>query len=76
MIDFDGTLVNSHSDKEHAAPTYKHGFGFHPLMAYLDATGEALAAMLRPGNAGSSTAADHVEVLDAASSSCRSIPTN
>jgi hypothetical protein len=66
VIDFDGTLVNSHSDKEGAAPTYKRGFGFHPLMAYLDATGEALAAKLRPGNAGSNTAVDHVEVLDAA----------
>ena len=40
------------------------GFGFHPLLAYLDATGEALAGMLRPGNAGSGTAADHVAVLD------------
>ena len=66
VIDFDATLVNSHSDKEDAAPTYKRGFGFHPLMAYLDATGEALAAMLRPGNAGANTACDHVEVLDAA----------
>jgi hypothetical protein len=66
VIDFDATLVNSHSDKEHAAPTYKRGFGFHPLMAYLDATGEALAAKLRPGNAGSNTASDHVEVLDLA----------
>jgi len=66
VIDFDGTLVNSHSEKEQAAPTYKRGFGFHPLMAYLDATGAALAAKLRPGNAGSNTAADHVEVLDLA----------
>jgi len=66
VIDIDGTLVNSHSDKEGAAPNYKHGFGFYPLMAYLDATGEALAGLLRPGNAGSGTAADHVEVLDAA----------
>ena len=66
VIDFDGTLVNSHSEKEGAAPTYKRGFGFHPLMAYLDATGEALAGLLRPGNAGSNTAVDHVEVLDAA----------
>jgi len=66
VIDIDGTLVNSHSDKEGAAPTYKHGYGFYPLTAYLDATGEALAALLRPGNAGSGTAADHVEVLDAA----------
>jgi len=66
VIDFDGTLLNSHSEKELAAPTYKRGFGFHPLLAYLDVTGEALAGKLRPGNAGSNTAADHVEVLDAA----------
>jgi hypothetical protein len=66
VIDIDGTLVGSHSEKEGAAPNYKHGFGFYPLMAYLDATGEALAGLLRPGNAGSGTAADHVEILDAA----------
>ena len=66
VIDVDGTLVTAHSEKEQAAPTYKHGFGFYPLVAHLDATGEALAAKLRPGNAGSATATDHVEVLDAA----------
>jgi hypothetical protein len=66
VIDVDATLVTSHSDKEQAAPTYKRGFGFHPLMAYLDATGEALAGLLRPGNAGSGTASDHVTVLDQA----------
>lgn len=66
VIDIDGTLVTSHSDKQGAAPNYKHGFGFYPLMAYLDATGEPLAGLLRPGNAGSGTAADHIEVLDAA----------
>src|SRR5206468_3928301 len=55
VIDFDGTLITSHSDKEGAAPTYKRGFGFHPLLAFLDATGEALAGILRPGNAGSNT---------------------
>jgi hypothetical protein len=64
VIDLDATLVGSHSDKERAAPTYKRGFGFHPLMGYLDATGEALAGLLRPGNAGSGTAADHITVLD------------
>ena len=63
VIDFDGTLVTSHSEKEGAAPTYKRGFGHHPLLAFLDATGEALAGMLRPGNAGSNTTADHVELL-------------
>jgi hypothetical protein len=51
VLDFDGTLVTSHSEKEGAAPTYKRGFGFHPLLVYLDATGEALAGKLRPGNA-------------------------
>ena len=66
VLDFDGTLVTAQSEKEGAAPTYKRGFGFHPLLVYLDATGEALAGKLRPGNAGSNTTADHVEVLDAA----------
>jgi hypothetical protein len=64
VIDIDATLVGAHSEKEHAAPTYKRGFGLHPLLAYLDATGEALAGVLRPGNAGSGTATDHVAVLD------------
>jgi len=66
VIDIDGTLVNAHSEKDGAAPTYKHGFGFYPLLAYLDATGEPLAGLLRPGNAGSGTAADHIAVLDLA----------
>jgi hypothetical protein len=64
VIDIDATLVGSHSEKQGAAPTYKKGFGFHPLNSYLDATGEALASLLRPGNAGSGTAADHIVVLD------------
>ena len=63
VIDLDATLITSHSDKTGAAPTYKRGFGFHPLLAFLDGTGEALAGVLRPGNAGSNTAADHVTVL-------------
>lgn len=53
VIDLDATLVGSHSEREGAAPTYKKGFGFHPLLAYLDATGEAVAGFLRSGNAGS-----------------------
>lgn len=57
-------MVGSHSEKEGAAGTYKGGYGFHPMMAYCDETGEALAAILRPGNAGSNTAADHVEVIE------------
>ena len=65
VIDIDATLLTAHSEKHGAAPTYKHGFGFHPLLSYLDATGEPLAALLRPGNAGSGTATDMVDVLDA-----------
>lgn len=64
VIDLDATLIGSHSDKQGAAPNYKKGFGFHPLLAYLDATGEALAGLLRPGNAGSGTTQDHITVLD------------
>ncbi len=66
VLDIDGTWVTAHSDKEGAAPTYKRGYGFYPLVATLDATGEPLAVLLRPGNAGSGTAVDHIAVLDAA----------
>ena len=66
VLDFDATLVTSHSDKEQAAPNYKHGFGFHPLLCFVEATNDAVAGVLRSGNAGSNTAADHVAVLDAA----------
>jgi hypothetical protein len=65
-IDVDATLITAHSEKEKAAGNYKGGFGFHPLLAYADETQEALGAMLRPGNAGANTAADHVTVLDTA----------
>lgn len=64
VLDFDATLVGAHSDKEGADRTYKKGWGHHPLMVYLDGTGELVAGLLRPGNAGSNTAADHVRVLD------------
>jgi hypothetical protein len=66
-LDFDATLVEVESEnKEQAAPNYKHGFGYHPLLVYLDQTGEALGGMLRPGNAGSNTAKDHLGLLDLA----------
>jgi Transposase DDE domain group 1 len=65
-IDIDATLITSHSEKEGAAGNYKGGYGFHPLHAYADETREALGAMLRPGNAGANTAADHTAVLDLA----------
>ena len=67
IIDVDATLVTSHSDKEQAAPTFKRGYGFHALCAFVDhgaeGSGEPLALLLRPGNAGSNTAEDHITVL-------------
>ena len=69
-IDFDATITIAHSEKENAAATWKKTFGFHPLLCFLDrpeiAGGEALAGLLRKGNAGSNTAADHISVLDMA----------
>ena len=62
-LNIDATLLTAHSEKELAAGNYKHGYGFHPLGCWLDETGEALAAVLRPGNAGSNTASDHFTVL-------------
>jgi hypothetical protein len=57
--------VIAHSEKEQAAPTWKKTFGFHPMTAWADhgqdGNGEPLAIVLRPGNAGSNTAADHIE---------------
>jgi hypothetical protein len=66
ILDLDGTLVTAHSDKEGAAGTYKGGYGFHPLLCYEAETGEALAGLLRPGNAGFNTASDHIQVFDQA----------
>ncbi len=67
IVDTDATLLTAHSDKQGAAPTFKRGYGFHPLWAFVDhgpdGTGEPLAVMLRPGNAGSNTAADHTTVV-------------
>jgi hypothetical protein len=66
VIDLDATIVIAHSEKEQARPTFKGSFGYHPLLAFCDNTHEALAGLLRPGNAGSNTATDHLQVLDAA----------
>jgi len=67
-LDLDATVIISHSEKQDAQPTFKRAFGFHPLLAFVDhgpdgAGGEALAGLLRPGNAGANTAADHLTVL-------------
>src|SRR5690242_10576905 len=69
VIDVDATLVTAHSEEAAAAPTFKRGFDFHPLWAFVDhgpdGTGEPLAFLLRKGNAGSNTVADHLTVIKA-----------
>ncbi len=71
FIDLDPTLIEAASEKQGAAPTFKGGFGFHPMLAFLDRPadacgGEPLAGALRPGNAGSNTVADQIEVAEEA----------
>ena len=66
VLDVDATIVVAHSEKEHAAATFKGTFGYHPIGVWCDNTTELLAARLRPGNAGANTVADHIEVLSAA----------
>lgn len=63
VIRMDATIQIAHSDKEGAAGTFKGSYGHHPLTAWCDNTDESLALRLRPGNAGSNTATDHIEVL-------------
>jgi hypothetical protein len=70
VVDLDATLIGAHSEKEHATPNFKRGFGFHPMLAFVDhgagGTGEPLAGLLRPGKANANDAADQIAVLDAA----------
>ena len=65
-MDLDATLVTAHSEKEQARPTFKRGYGFHPLWAFIDhgqdGAGEPAAVLLRAGNAESNTAVDHITV--------------
>jgi hypothetical protein len=70
VLDPDATILISHSEKEDATKTWKKTFGFHPLLVFCDhgenGTGEPVAGLLRRGNAGSNTAADHITALDEA----------
>src|SRR5487761_2291761 len=66
-LDVDASLVTIHTEeKQGTAPTYKGGYGFHPLLVFSDQTGECLSGMLRPGNATANAVSDHVAVLDEA----------
>jgi hypothetical protein len=66
VIDIDATIILAHCEKDGAAPTFKHTYGFHPLIARCGNTGENLSLLLRAGNAGSNTVADHLAALRAA----------
>lgn len=70
VVDLDATLIGAHSEKEHATPNFKRGFGFHPMLAFVDhgagGSGEPLAGLLRPGKVNANDAADQIAVLDQA----------
>ncbi|HEX3610851.1 MAG TPA: IS1380 family transposase [Sporichthyaceae bacterium] len=70
IVDLDVTLVEAHSEKEQAGPTYRRGFGFAPMCAFVDhgpqGTGEVLTVDLRPGPASAFSSADHISALDGA----------
>ncbi|MET9774619.1 IS1380 family transposase [Streptomyces sp. NPDC006367] len=66
IVDIDATIITAASRKEGASATFKKSYGFHPLAAWCANTQECLAMTLRPGSAGSNTAADHISVLDEA----------
>jgi hypothetical protein len=63
VIDLDATLITAASKKAGAAVTFKRTFGFHPLTAWYANTTKSLAMLLRPGNAGANTVADHIRVF-------------
>lgn len=78
MVDLDASLLTAHSEKESATPTYKRGFGFNPLCAFVDhgpgGTGEPVAMMLRPSTAGTNTAADHIRTTEQVLTQVRTRP--
>jgi hypothetical protein len=65
VLDLDATLIESSSKKQGAAGTFKMTYGFHPLAGWCANTQECLAMLLREGNAGANTVADHLQVLAA-----------
>src|SRR6266567_6126139 len=67
ILDIDASLLEIHSEhKENAASHFKGGFGFHPMLCFADHSGEALAGVLRPGNATANSGGDQLAVLDLA----------
>lgn len=74
IVDIDGVLVLAHSEKQDASATWKKTFGHHPLMGFVGhgrgGSGKPVVGLLRPGNAGSNTVADHIEATRLALASC------
>jgi hypothetical protein len=64
-IDLDATIVVASRRRSRPPRPGRRRTGFHPMTALAGygpgGTGEPLAIVLRPGNAGSNTAADHIE---------------
>lgn len=66
VLDIDASLVAAASDdKQGAAANFKGGWGFHPMLCFIEPLGVA-AGMLRPGNANANTIADQIAVVDQA----------
>jgi hypothetical protein len=63
VIGLDATIIQASSKKQGAAGTFKMTYGVHPLAGWCANTQECLAMLLRPGNAGANTVADHLQVL-------------
>jgi hypothetical protein len=67
VIDLDATLITRPQRQGRRRATFnKMAYGFHPLGAWCANTAESLAMLLRPGNVGSNTFANHAAVLGAA----------
>ena len=67
ILDVDAALVEVHSEnKQSAASHFKGGYGFHPMFCFADHSGEALAGILRAGNANANSGADQLAVVDLA----------
>ena len=66
VLDIDASLVNVNSDlKQGAAANFKGGFGFHPMLCFIEPLGLA-AGILRGGNATANNIADQIAVVDQA----------
>ncbi len=65
ILDVDASLFEVHSEnKQGAAPHFKGGYGFHPMVVFAEPVGVPLAGRLRPGNANANDAADQLQVID------------